>query len=147
VVEVGVDVANASVMLVLDAQQFGLAQLHQLRGRVGRGSATSYCILVASEEAEGASRLEVLANTNDGFVVAEEDYKVRGSGDIAGTRQHGNAELRLAHLIRDYAVFVEAKQEADAAVARDPQLALPEHARLAKFLATRDRESALLSSS
>jgi len=144
VVEVGVDVANASVMLVLDAQAFGLAQLHQLRGRVGRGSAASYCILVASPDAEGASRLEVLASTNDGFVIAEEDYKLRGSGDIAGTRQHGTADLSLAHLIRDYAVFVEAKKEAEAVVGRDPTLALPEHAGLANFLAARDREAALL---
>jgi ATP-dependent DNA helicase RecG len=147
VVEVGVDVANASVMLVLDAQAFGLAQLHQLRGRVGRGAAASYCILVASPDAEGASRLEILAGTNDGFVVAEEDYKIRGSGDIAGVRQHGTAELRLAHLIRDYAVFVEAKKEADALVARDPKLERPENAALASFLAARDREAALLASS
>ena len=147
VVEVGVDVPNAAVMVVLDAQAFGLSQLHQLRGRVGRGAARSYCILVASQAAEEADRLELLERTNDGFVVAEADMKIRGTGDIAGTRQHGVADLRLAHLIRDYPVFVEAKEDADALVRADPRLRRPEHAALAAFLASRSKDAALRASS
>ena len=143
VVEVGVDVPNATVMLVFDAQSFGLAQLHQLRGRVGRGVHASYCILVATGDAQESARLALLERTNDGFAIAEEDARLRGSGDIAGTRQHGIPDFRLAHLIRDYAVFLEAKKEADAAIARDPDLRAREHAALAAFLASQDRESTL----
>ena len=142
VVEVGVDVPNAAVMVVLDAQAFGLSQLHQLRGRVGRGAAQSYCILVTSA-ADESGGLAVLERTNDGFVVAEEDMKIRGTGDIAGTRQHGVADLRLAHLIRDYPVFVEAKKDAEALVRADPELRRPEHAALAAFLKGRARETVL----
>ena len=147
VVEVGVDVPNATVMLVFDAQSFGLAQLHQLRGRVGRGAHASYCILVATGESAESARLALLERTNDGFAIAEEDAKIRGSGDIAGTRQHGIPDFRLAHLIRDYPVFLEAKKEADALVVRDPDLRAPEHAALAAFLAAQDRESSLRASS
>jgi ATP-dependent DNA helicase RecG len=146
VIEVGVDIPNASVMLVLDAQTFGLAQLHQLRGRVGRGAAQSYCILVAPNAAE-AARLHVMAATNDGFVIAEEDMKLRGSGDLGGTRQHGGNDLRLAHLIRDYPVFVRAKQAAETTVAADPNFTRPEHRALAAYLAARDRSLALRQSS
>jgi len=146
VIEVGVDIPNASVMLVLDAQAFGLAQLHQLRGRVGRGAQQSYCILI-TPNAEEAERLQILARTNDGFAIAEEDLQIRGSGDLVGTRQHGGHELRLAHLIRDYPVFVVAKKAADAVVHADPRLARPEHRRLAAFLAAQDREAALRVSS
>ena len=143
VVEVGVDVPNATVMLVFDAQSFGLAQLHQLRGRVGRGAHASYCILVATGEAGESARLALLERTNDGFAIAEEDARLRGSGDIAGTRQHGIPDFRLAHLIRDYTVFLDAKKEADAVIARDPDLLAREHAALAAFLASQERESAL----
>ncbi len=146
VIEVGVDIPNASVMLVLDAQAFGLAQLHQLRGRVGRGAQQSYCILI-TPNAEDAERLQVLARTNDGFVIAEEDLNIRGSGDLVGTRQHGGHELRLAHLIRDYPVFLKAKKAAEAVVVADPKLERPEHRRLAAFLAAQDREAALRVSS
>jgi ATP-dependent DNA helicase RecG len=143
VVEVGVDVPNAAIMVVLDAQAFGLSQLHQLRGRVGRGAATSYCILVASADNEDSHRLRVLENTNDGFVVAEEDMKLRGIGDLGGTRQHGTADLRLAHLIRDYPIFVEAKKDAEALVAADPELRRPEHGPLAAFLESQARDATL----
>ena len=146
VIEVGVDIPNATVMLVLDAQTFGLAQLHQLRGRVGRGAAQSFCILVAPN-ADDAARLHVLAKTNDGFVIAEEDMKIRGSGDLAGTRQHGGNELRLAHLLRDYPVFVRAKKAAEALVAADPDLVRPENRSLAAHLAAQDREILLRESS
>ena len=146
VVEVGVDMPNATVMLVLDAQTFGLAQLHQLRGRVGRGAAQSYCILVAPDASE-AARLQVMAQTNDGFVIAEEDMKLRGSGDLAGTRQHGGNDLRLAHLIRDFPVFVRAKKAAETLVEDDPDLKDPEHRALAAYLAEQDNEAALRQSS
>ena len=147
VVEVGMDVANATVMLIFDAQSFGLAQLHQLRGRVGRGAHASYCIMVATGESEESARLALLERTNDGFAIAEEDAKIRGSGDIAGTRQHGIPDFRLAHLIRDYPLFLEAKKEADALIARDPGLRAVEHAALGAFLASQDRESALRATS
>jgi ATP-dependent DNA helicase RecG len=144
VVEVGVDVANASVMIVLDADYYGLAQLHQLRGRVGRGAAKSYCILVASERgSEESARLGILAATNDGFAIAEEDYRLRGSGDVAGTRQHGTPEFRLANLIRDLPVFEVAKREADALVAADPGLAMAENAGLKRILESRERSRGL----
>ncbi len=146
-VEVGVDVPNASVMLVLDAQSFGLAQLHQLRGRVGRGAAKSYCILVARDDAADVSRLSFLASTNDGFEVAEEDLKIRGIGELSGTRQHGVEELRMANLIRDFPIYVQAKKDADALVAADPTLSAPENAGLSNFLAAWDHESALRISS
>jgi ATP-dependent DNA helicase RecG len=144
VVEVGIDVQNASVMVVLDADRFGLAQLHQLRGRVGRGADASYCILVASERSgEERERLEILASTTDGFKVAEADFRLRGSGDLAGTRQHGQSELRLADLIRDLPVFEEAKKEADLIFSRDPGLAQPSNAALKRALDARELSAAL----
>ena len=147
VVEVGVDIPNATVMVVLDANVFGLAQLHQLRGRVGRGAAKSYCILVSSEGGEETRRLEVLENTNDGFIIAEEDLKLRGSGDVGGVRQHGGDEFKLAHLIRDFAAFVEAKKAAEAVVAADPHLRASENRGLAAHLAALDREASIRASS
>jgi ATP-dependent DNA helicase RecG len=144
VVEVGVDVANASVMIVLDADYYGLAQLHQLRGRVGRGAAKSFCILVASERgSDDSARLGILAATNDGFAIAEEDYRLRGSGDMAGTKQHGAPEFRLANLIRDLPVFEVAKREADALVAADPGLAKAENTSLKRILASREHSRGL----
>ncbi len=146
VVEVGVDMPNATVMLVLDAHVFGLAQLHQLRGRVGRGAAQSYCILVAPDAAE-AERLQAMAQTNDGFAIAEEDMRLRGSGDLVGTRQHGGNDLRLAHLIRDFPVFVKAKKAAETLVQADPHLTNPENRSLAAYLAAVDSEAMLRQSS
>ncbi|MBV8264348.1 MAG: DNA helicase RecG, partial [Candidatus Eremiobacteraeota bacterium] len=142
VVEVGVDIPGASVMVVLDAHTFGLAQLHQLRGRVGRGKHRSYCILLTPTP-EDAERLQILVRTTDGFAIADEDLKQRGSGDLAGTRQHGGHELRLAHLIHDYPVFLQAKKAADAIVRDDPQLVRAEHRGLAAYLAAHDRDAAL----
>ena len=148
VVEVGVDVPNASVMVILDADFYGLAQLHQLRGRVGRGAAKSYCILVASDRgASESARLGVLARTNDGFAIAEEDYRLRGSGDMGGTRQHGMTEFRLANLIRDLPTFERAKKEADALVESDPGFAQPENKRLKRILARREKSDGLRSTS
>jgi len=146
VVEVGVDIPNATVMIVLDAHVFGLAQLHQLRGRVGRGAAKSYCILVAAEGADD-TRLGILEKTNDGFVVAEEDLKIRGRGDLGGVRQHGGDDFKLAHLIRDFPVFLEAKKAAEAVVAADPNLSKHENKGLAAHLASLDRDTMIKATS
>ena len=109
VVEVGVDVANASMMIIFDANRFGLSTLHQLRGRVGRGNIESTCILISKTETE---RLNILAKTNDGFVIAEEDFKLRGSGDLFGTKQSGDMNFKIANLKEDYKILVEANKDA-----------------------------------
>jgi len=147
VVEVGVDIPNATVMVVLDAHVFGLAQLHQLRGRVGRGTEKSYCILVAVDGGDETRRLDVLEQTNDGFVVAEEDLKIRGRGDLGGVRQHGGDDFKLAHLIRDFPVFLEAKKAAEGVVAADPHLRKPENKGLAAHLASLDRDTMIKATS
>ena len=122
VVEVGVDVPNATVMLVEHAERFGLAQLHQLRGRVGRGAHQSTCVLVyeypISEQAQ--DRLKVMTETTDGFVIAEKDLELRGFGDLSGTRQSGMPALRLGDLRRDHALMVQAREEASAWLASHP---------------------------
>jgi ATP-dependent DNA helicase RecG len=124
VVEVGVDVPNATVMVIEDAERFGLAQLHQLRGRVGRGSAQSYCFLLGDPKTEeGERRLRILAGSQDGFVIAEEDLKLRGPGEVLGTRQSGLPELRQADLLKDQALLIQARQDATALLAQDPVLA------------------------
>ena len=131
VVEVGVDVPNATIMMIENAERFGLSQLHQLRGRVGRGSAQSYCILVSDNEGEeNRRRLQVMKETSDGFVIAKEDLKLRGAGDFFGDRQHGLPQLGIADLLEDSALFRTAQGEAKALLERDPNLQLPEHIRL-----------------
>ncbi len=147
VVEVGVDVPNASVMAVLDAQRYGLAQLHQLRGRVGRGGAKSFCILVYPDEAAETERLEILTRSTDGFDIAEEDLRLRGPGELAGTAQSGSADLRLADLVRDFDVYRAAKSAAEAIVSDDPHLAAAEHAGLRALLERQPSTRALLLSS
>ena len=128
VVEVGVDVPNASAMVVEDADRFGLAQLHQLRGRVGRGAARSYCWLVADPKTEeGRRRLDAMARSNDGFFLAEEDLRLRGPGEVLGTRQSGLPELRQADLLRDQALLMAAKKAAAELFSQDPGLAQPAH--------------------
>ena len=119
VIEVGVDVPNASYMLVENAERFGLAQLHQLRGRVGRGRRKSRCVLLfgAKTSLESRERLGVLEKTDDGFVVAEEDLKRRGPGDALGTRQSGVPLFRVGDLVRDVAWMREAKEEATRLIA------------------------------
>ena len=146
VVEVGVDVANASVMVILDAHRYGLAQLHQLRGRVGRGVARSYCVLVAPSDRSYVERLEILARTTDGFEIAEEDLRIRGEGEFAGTAQAGGGAL-LGSVVSDFAIYARAKADADALVARDPALALPEHRGLAEYVDEERGERATLVSS
>jgi ATP-dependent DNA helicase RecG len=131
VIEVGVDVPNASVMIVEHAERFGLSQLHQLRGRVGRGAARSRCLLVAHYRKAGQEareRLTALVETQDGFELARVDLKLRGPGELLGTRQSGAALLEVADLYRDEAILEEAREEAFALVEADPDLARPEHA-------------------
>jgi ATP-dependent DNA helicase RecG len=127
VIEVGIDVANASVMLIEQAERFGLAQLHQLRGRVGRGTAQSHCILL-SDVPEAAPRLRAFTETTDGFKIAELDLKQRGMGDLAGARQHGGIPLRYADLERDLSLLEAAHGAAGQIIERDPTLARPQHA-------------------
>ncbi len=126
VIEVGVDVPNASVMVVLDAERFGLATLHQLRGRVGRGAAASTCVLVTSGNPEFLERLDVLAETNDGFEVAEADLRMRKAGVLAGTTQAG-ANDTIGNIVDDFSLYMQAKGSAEAIVSEDPELAAPEH--------------------
>ncbi|MBQ7622411.1 MAG: ATP-dependent DNA helicase RecG [Bacteroidales bacterium] len=131
VIEVGVDVPNASVMVVRSAQRFGLSQLHQLRGRVGRGAEKSYCILVKDLKttAEAAKRLELMCATDDGFEIAEQDMKMRGPGDLEGTQQSGlPVNLSIASLTRDGILLERARESASALLEADPFLARPEHA-------------------
>ena len=131
VIEVGVDVPNASLMIVENAERFGLSQLHQLRGRVGRGQHQSYCVLISASRADTArERLRALAGTNDGFKIAEEDLRLRGPGDFFGKRQHGLPQLKVADFAADVALLKEAKEAAEALIAADPELSKKEHAPL-----------------
>lgn len=136
VVEVGVDVPNATCMVIEGAERFGLAQLHQFRGRVGRGEARSYCVLLSESATEAnLARLQIMAETNDGFVLAEKDLELRGPGDFMGVRQHGLPELRLAQL-SDRSTLELARQEAMRIYRQDPELRQPEHAELARHVAS-----------
>ena len=128
VIEVGVDVPNASLIIVENADRFGLSQLHQLRGRVGRGRHQSYCVLITSNRnQETRARLKVLTRTTDGFRISEEDLKLRGPGDFFGKRQHGLPQMRIADLAGDTRLLKEAQEAAQALLAEDPALARPEH--------------------
>ena len=123
VVEVGVDVPNANTMVVENAERFGLSQLHQLRGRVGRGVHKSWCVLMARDPTEEAKqRLRVLVKTSDGFAVAEEDLKLRGPGDFFGSRQHGLPEMHIAELTGSMDTLKEAQEAAKELIRRDPAL-------------------------
>ncbi len=131
VIEVGVDVPNASLMIVENAERFGLSQLHQLRGRVGRGKHKSWCVLVTASKADTAQeRLRALCATNDGFQIAEEDLRLRGPGDFFGKRQHGLPQLKVADFASDMALLQEARDAAQALIAADPGLKSPAHAPL-----------------
>ncbi len=129
VIEVGVNVPNASVMVIESAERFGLSQLHQLRGRVGRGAEQSYCILMTGHKLSNDSkiRLETMCKTNDGFEIAEVDLKLRGPGDIMGTQQSGVLNLQIADLVRDRDILQLARHEAIKLLKKDPSMALPEH--------------------
>jgi len=123
VIEVGIDVANATVMVIENAERFGLAQLHQLRGRVGRGSELSYCVLISSESGKDSwRRLKMMEESTDGFRLAEEDFAIRGPGNILGTEQSGLPPLILADLIRDRDILTQARSDAKIRIERDPEL-------------------------
>lgn len=128
VIEVGINVPNATVMVIENSERFGLAQLHQLRGRVGRGENQSYCILVCSHESETAKkRNEIMCQSEDGFVIAEEDLKLRGPGEIFGTRQHGIPELNISDLVRHADILESVKGAAQQIIQEDSALKLPKH--------------------
>lgn len=136
VIEVGVNVPNASVMVIENAEKFGLSQLHQLRGRVGRGAEQSYCILMTGLKVskEGRTRLETMVRTNDGFEIADVDLKLRGPGDLSGTQQSGVVNLKFADLARDSELIQETRYAASQILERDRSLSLPEHAPLREQL-------------
>ena len=121
VIEVGVDVPNATIMIVENAERFGLAQLHQLRGRVGRGKHKSYCILKYESKSDiVAERMKIMEQTNDGFVISEKDLELRGPGDFFGTMQHGVPEFKVANLFTDMAILKDAQECAKKIIAKDP---------------------------
>ena len=142
VIEVGIDVPNATIMVIENAERFGLSQLHQLRGRVGRGGEQSYCYLItkdhmqhamkrqstAQERAASVVRLRTMEETTDGFAIAEVDLKLRGPGDVLGVRQSGLPEFRFVDLVQDTPIIVRARNDAFAVLERDPQLRRAEHA-------------------
>ncbi len=158
VIEVGIDVPNATVMLIEHAERFGLSQLHQLRGRIGRGAEQSYCILMtdrkffygggrkAQEESEERAaakrRLDTMVKTADGFKIAEEDLALRGPGDFLGTEQHGFPAFKIADIVRDRDILMEARSDAFAAIERDPHLRDPEYARVREIMVARMKQSA-----
>jgi ATP-dependent DNA helicase RecG len=143
VIEVGVNVPNASVMVIENAERFGLSQLHQLRGRVGRGADQSYCILLTSFKlsSDGRERIQTMVRTNDGFEIAEVDLKLRGPGNIEGTQQSGMLRFLLADLARDGQILAAAREIAIQILEKDPGLAAPEHLRLRSHLATEGKDA------
>jgi ATP-dependent DNA helicase RecG len=137
VIEVGIDVPEATIMTILDAETFGLAQLHQLRGRVARGAAQGICGAVTSSAAEPHPRVDAFVATTDGFALAEQDLLLRGPGDLVGTRQSGTPPLFLADLLRDASVVAEARRDALELFDRDPELADPGLAHLRRVIVDR----------
>ena len=141
VIEVGVNVPNATVMMIENAERFGLAQLHQLRGRVGRGEYQSYCIFIqGGEEEETKKRLEILEKSNDGFQIAGEDLRLRGPGDFFGVRQSGTMEFRIADIFQDSEILKQAGEAAGAILMSDPELSLEEHRLLKERLLAYGKE-------
>jgi ATP-dependent DNA helicase RecG len=136
VIEVGIDVPNATLMIIEHAERFGLSQLHQLRGRVGRGQHASRCLLIAypSVSGDGKARLDAIEKSTDGFVIAEQDLKIRGPGDFMGTRQSGMPILRVANLLRDIKILEAARKEAFQLLDHDPDLKQPEHQNLKRAM-------------
>ena len=135
VIEVGVDVPNATVMIIEHAEHYGLAQLHQLRGRIGRSSKQSYCLLFGRAATEQAQqRLEIMTDTGDGFRIAEEDLRIRGPGEFFGTAQHGLPELKIANLLRDIDLLRMAQRDAFEIAKKDPELSADRHQVLRQLL-------------
>ena len=145
VIEVGVNVPNASVMIIENAERFGLSQLHQLRGRVGRGAEQSYCILMSGQKLskEGRLRLDTMVKTNNGFEISEIDLELRGPGDLSGTQQSGVLDLKLADLVKDQQILLEARNTVIEVFQKDPLLSLPENALLKRFVDKKSRGIAL----
>jgi ATP-dependent DNA helicase RecG len=143
VIEVGVDVPEATVMVIHDAERFGLAQLHQLRGRVGRGTAPGHCVLVShgTISEDGRVRLDAMASTTDGFVIAEADLALRGPGELLGPRQAGVPRLRFGSLQQHTALLLEARRHAERVLDEDPELSHPVHRALRHALARRFAQS------
>lgn len=143
VVEVGVDVPNANIMIINDADSFGISQLHQLRGRIGRGVHKSYCILLSSAKPgePGREKLEILCRTQNGFEIAEEDFRLRGPGDVMGTAQSGMSTIEFSEWLADMRLIHRANKEAAAILDSDPGLILPQHAALRKWVQFDDAES------
>ncbi|MDR1847466.1 MAG: ATP-dependent DNA helicase RecG [Bacteroidales bacterium] len=142
VIEVGVDIPNASVMVIENAERFGLSQLHQLRGRVGRGAEQSFCILMTKDNlsADSRKRIETMCQTSDGFAISEADLQLRGPGDIAGTAQSGILNLRIADIVKDEPIMREARRLAEFIISRDPQLLYPDNALLRKYIINKQPE-------
>jgi ATP-dependent DNA helicase RecG len=136
VVEVGVHVPNATVMVIESAEKFGLSQLHQLRGRVGRGPDKSYCILLTGSKLshEARERIKIFCSTNDGFKIAEKDLEMRGPGDIAGTRQSGMLDFKLADIVKDRQLLDTARDRAGSLLDKDPDIVSPENTSLKAYL-------------
>jgi ATP-dependent DNA helicase RecG len=136
VIEVGVNVPNATVMVIESAEKFGLSQLHQLRGRVGRGGERSYCILLTGNKltADARERLKMMCATNDGFIIAEKDLEIRGPGDIEGTRQSGMLNFKLASIVQDKHLLDLAKEHAESILNNDPELGLAVNLKLKNHL-------------
>ena len=140
VIEVGVNVPNATVMVIESAEKFGLSQLHQLRGRVGRGSEKSYCILLTGNGLgrEARERMSTMTSTNDGFVIAEKDLELRGPGDIEGTRQSGSLNFKLASIVQDRPILEAARSFAEKILEDDPELVSAANLQLKNYL-TREK--------
>jgi ATP-dependent DNA helicase RecG len=142
VIEVGVDVPNASVMIIENAERFGLSQMHQLRGRVGRGADQSYCVLMTSHKltSDGKKRIETMVSTTDGFKIAEVDLHLRGPGDIEGTQQSGILDLKIADIIRDEKLLYYARKVAIEILEKDPRLENPENLPIGRRASELNRE-------
>jgi ATP-dependent DNA helicase RecG len=133
VVEVGIDIPNATVMVIENADRFGLTQLHQLRGRIGRGNSQSYCVLVKnSRSPEAEHRLKVMESTSNGFKISDEDLKLRGPGEFFGTRQHGYIKSKIANFVEDGPIIRQTRKRAFEMVEYDPKLQLDKHQNIRK---------------
>jgi ATP-dependent DNA helicase RecG len=142
VIEVGIDIPNASLMLIEHAERFGLAQLHQLRGRVGRSSHKSYCLLIANPKSlDAVQRMKAMVKTNDGFEIAEEDLAIRGPGEFFGTRQSGMPDMKVANIARDVKIIEIARKEAFEIAEKDPTLSKPDHQAMKKVLQDKWRDN------
>jgi ATP-dependent DNA helicase RecG len=141
VIEVGVDVPNATLMIVMDADRFGLSQLHQLRGRVGRGEHQSFCILIADPKSEnGQERMKAMTETDDGFEISRRDLEIRGPGEFFGTKQSGMPEFRLANLLNDFEVLEQARDDAAALTAKEEFWSSPVYEELRDNLARESKQ-------